>query len=89
VRIGRRPLFFTALALLSLLLLEPTPAHLRWVNLGSAALAMFWAVALFLEDRSMLRSRPGPGPGPEPEPVEHPEPPSPSAGAEDDPSTRA
>ena len=85
MRIGRRPLFFTALALLSLLLLEPTPAHLRWVNLGSAALAMFWAVALFLEDRSMLRSRPGPGP----EPVEHPEPPSPSAGAEDDPSTRA
>ena len=85
MRIGRRPLFFTALALLSLLLLEPTPAHLRWVNLGSAALAMFWAVALFLEDRSMLRSRPGPGP----EPVEHPEPPSPNAGAEDDPSTRA
>ncbi|MGB7804007.1 MAG: hypothetical protein WBM72_00235 [Actinomycetota bacterium] len=85
MRIGRRPLFFTALALLSLLLLEPTPAHLRWVNLGSAALAMFWAVALFLEDRSMLRSRPGP----EPEPVEHPEPPAPSAGAEDDPSTRA
>ena len=61
MRIGRRPLFFTALALLSLLLLEPTPAHLRWVNLGSAALAMFWAVALFLEDRSMRRSRRAPG----------------------------
>jgi hypothetical protein len=81
VRIGRRPLFFTALAVLSLLLLEPTPAHLRWVNLGSAALAMFWAVALFLEDRSMLRSRPGP--------VEHPEQRSPNATAEDDPPTRA
>ena len=81
--IGRRPLFFTALALLSLLLLEPTPAHLRWVNLGSAALAMFWAVALFLEDRSMLRSRPGP------RPVEHPEQRSPNAAAEDDPPTRA
>ena len=61
MRIGRRPLFFTSLAVISLLLLEPTPADLRWVNLASAALAMFWAVALFLEDRSMLRSRPGPG----------------------------
>jgi hypothetical protein len=60
VNIGRRPLFFTALAVISLLLLEPTPADLRWVNLASAALAMFWAVALFLEERSLLRWRPGP-----------------------------
>ena len=81
MRIGRRPLFFTSLAIISLLLLEPTPADLRWVNLASAALAMFWAVALFLEDRSMLRSRPGP--------VDHPEPRSPNTGAEDDPPTRA
>jgi hypothetical protein len=65
VRIGRRPLFFTSVAVISLLLLEPTPAHLRWVNLASAGLAMFWAVALFLEDRSMLRWRPGPTEGPE------------------------
>ena len=81
MRIGRRPLFFTALAVISLLLLEPTPADLRWVNLASAALAMFWAVALFLEDRSMLRSRPGPGQSPERR--------SPNADAEDDPATRA
>jgi hypothetical protein len=81
VRIGRRPLFFTALAVTSLLLLEPTPPDLRWVNLASAALAMFWAVALFLEDRSMLRSRPGP--------VEHPEQHSSKDDAEDGPATRA
>lgn len=81
MRIGRRPLFFTSLAVISLLLLEPTPADLRWVNLASAALAMFWAVALFLEDRSMLRSRPGPG--------EHHEQRSPEVDAGDDPPTRA
>ena len=81
MRIGRRPLFFTSLAVISLLLLEPTPADLRWVNLASAALAMFWAVALFLEDRSMLRSRPGPG-----KPSEQR---SPNADEKDDPATRA
>jgi len=81
MRIGRRPLFFTSLAVISLLLLEPTPADLRWVNLASAALAMFWAVALFLEDRSMLRSRPGPGQPPERR--------SPNADGGDDPATRA
>jgi hypothetical protein len=81
VRIGRRPLFFTALAVTSLLLLEPTPPDLRWVNLASAALAMFWAVALFLEDRSMLRSRPGPG--------ERPEQHAKDVDAGDDPATRA
>lgn len=81
MRIGRRPLFFTSLAVISLLLLEPTPADLRWVNLASAALAMFWAVALFLEDRSMLRSRPGPG--------QPPERGSPNADDGDDPATRA
>ena len=58
MNIGRRPLFFASLALISLLLLEPTPPDLRWVNLAAAALAMFWAVALFFEERSMLRWRP-------------------------------
>lgn len=58
MNIGRRPLFFASLALMSLLLLEPTPPDLRWVNLAAAALAMFWAVALFFEDRSMLRWSP-------------------------------
>ena len=81
MRIGRRPLFFTSLAVISLLLLEPTPADLRWVNLASAALAMFWAVALFFEDRSMLRSRPGPGGSPDHR--------SPDDDAGDDPVTRA
>ena len=61
MNIGRRPLFFASLALVSLLLLEPTPPELRWVNLAAAALAMFWAVALFFEERSMLRWRPQTG----------------------------
>ena len=59
MRIGRRPLFFSGLALISLLLWEPTPAEYRWVNLFSAGLALFWAVVLFLEDRSLLRWSPG------------------------------
>ena len=59
MRIGRRPLFFSGLALISLLLWEPTPAEYRWVNLFSAGLALFWAVMLFLEDRSLLRWSPG------------------------------
>jgi uncharacterized membrane protein len=55
---GRRSLFFGALALLSLLMLEPTPAAYRWVNLSSAGLALFWAVMLFLEERSFARMTP-------------------------------
>lgn len=58
MRIGRRPLFFGALALLCLLMLEPTPAAYRWVNLASAGLALFWAVMLFLEERSLVRTTP-------------------------------
>ncbi len=60
MKIGRRPLFFAALALLSLLMLEPTPAAYRWVNLFAAALALFWAVMLYLEERSFLRVTPPP-----------------------------
>jgi hypothetical protein len=58
MRIGRRPLFFAALAVISLLLLEPTPSDLRWVNMFAAGLAMFWAVAVFIEERSMTRWSP-------------------------------
>lgn len=59
MRIGRRPLFFSALAAICLLLLEPTPAEYRWVNLFAAGLAMLWAVLLFLEERSLVRWSPG------------------------------
>jgi hypothetical protein len=60
MRIGRRPFFFAALAGLCLLLLEPTPAAYRWVNLFAAGLALFWAVLLFIEDRSVARAMPRP-----------------------------
>ena len=55
MRIGRRPLFFAALAVICLVMLEPTPAEYRWVNLFAAGLALFWAVMLFLEERSLVR----------------------------------
>jgi hypothetical protein len=54
----RRSLFFAALALLCLVMLEPTPATYRWVNLSAAALALFWAVMLFMEERSFAKIRP-------------------------------
>ena len=77
MRIGRRPLFFAALAVICLVMLEPTPAEYRWVNLFAAGLALFWAVMLILEERSLVRWSPGakdaaerrarrPSPGPPP-----------------------
>ena len=59
MKIGRRPLFFGGLAAICLILLEPTPATYRWVNLFAAGLALLWAVLLFIEDRSLARTAPG------------------------------
>lgn len=56
--IGRRSAFFGALAIVSLLLWEPTPAEYRWVNLFAASLAVLWAIAAAFEDRSLGRWRP-------------------------------
>lgn len=53
---GRRSLFFAALAVLSLVMLEPTPDAYRWVNLSAAGLSLFWAVMLFFEERSLARA---------------------------------
>jgi hypothetical protein len=50
VRIGRRPLFFLATALVCLVLLPASPPEFRWVNLGCAGLATFWAVLLAVEE---------------------------------------
>jgi hypothetical protein len=50
VRVGRRPLFFSAVALVCLLLLPATPAEFRWVNLAAGGLAIFWAVLLAIEE---------------------------------------
>jgi hypothetical protein len=58
MRLGGRPVFFAGLAVLSLLMLVPTPQEFRWVNVAAAGLAIFWAVLLFLEDRSFLRLTP-------------------------------
>jgi len=48
--VGRRALFFAALAAVSLLLYYPTPSDFRWVCLFTASLGGFWAVTLAIED---------------------------------------
>jgi hypothetical protein len=48
--IGRRPLFFSMLAIVNLVLVPATPAEFRWLNYSMAVLAVFWAIALALED---------------------------------------
>ncbi|MEA2581051.1 MAG: hypothetical protein QOE83_1943 [Actinomycetota bacterium] len=50
MRFGRRPLFFLAVAVISLLLLPPTPSDFRWVNLTMAGIALFWFVLLGIEE---------------------------------------
>jgi len=55
VRIGRRPLFFLGTALVCLAILPFTPSEFRWVNLGCAGLAVFWAVLLTIEDVAAAR----------------------------------
>ena len=52
MRIGRRPLFFLILAAVCLVLILPTPAEFRWVNLAMGGLAVFWAVLLAMEEIS-------------------------------------
>lgn len=47
---GRRPLFFLAVAVVSLLLWIPTPSDFRWVNIVMASIAFFWFVLLGIEE---------------------------------------
>jgi hypothetical protein len=58
VRIGRRPLFFLATALVCVLMIPPTPNEFRWVNIAMAGLALFWALLLGIEDVVTHRARP-------------------------------
>jgi hypothetical protein len=58
VRIGRRPLFFLATALVCVLMIPPTPSEFRWVNISMAVLALVWAVLLGIEDVVTHRDRP-------------------------------
>jgi len=73
--IGRRPLFFLACALVCALLIAPTPAEFRWVNLTMIGLALFWAVMVAGEDfaRRRRRGRPAAGAGAGAEPVRTPQ----------------
>ena len=65
MRVGRRPLFFLAVALVSLLLLVPTPSAFRWVNVTMATIAFFWFVLLGIEE-SQGRRTPTHEPSPSP-----------------------
>jgi hypothetical protein len=53
--IGRRPVFFFILAVVSMALYYPTPADFRWVCWFCAGLAGFWAVTLSLQDLTAPR----------------------------------
>ena len=48
--LGRRPLFFLVLALVSLALVPLTPSEFRWVAWFCAGLAAFGFVTLAIED---------------------------------------
>ena len=50
MRIGRRALFFLGVSITFLVMLIPTPAEFRGLNLVMAALAFFWFVLLTIED---------------------------------------
>lgn len=53
--LGRRPLFFLAVAVVSLLLWIPTPSDFRWLNIVMAIIASFWFVMLAIEERQGRR----------------------------------
>jgi hypothetical protein len=59
MNVGRRPLFFLAIALVCVVLLPFTPREFRAVNLGCAGLAVFWAVLLAFEDIATSRAADG------------------------------
>jgi hypothetical protein len=50
VNVGPRPLFFGLVAVVCVALLPLTPSEFRWVNWSMAALAVFWGVALGIEE---------------------------------------
>ena len=60
--LSRRPWFFLLVAVVCMLLYEPTPSQFRWVNVSMALLALFWFVMLAVEE---IRGQRGAGPKPE------------------------
>jgi hypothetical protein len=55
MRIGRRPLFFLAIAIVFLVMLVPTPTEFRWLNIAMAGLSLFWFVLLAAEELAGAR----------------------------------
>ena len=55
MRLGRRTWGFLVIVVTMLLLYAPTPPNLRWVNLGSAALALVWFCLFAFEDIGAAR----------------------------------
>jgi hypothetical protein len=55
MRLALRTWFFLVIAAAMLLLYEPTPASLRWVNLALAGLALFWFILFAIEDLGRAR----------------------------------
>jgi hypothetical protein len=55
MNLSRRTWFFLVIPAAMLLLYEPTPASLRWVNVALAALSLFWFVLFAIEDLSRGR----------------------------------
>jgi hypothetical protein len=53
--LSRRTWFFLVIPGAMVLLYEPTPASLRWVNLALAGLSLFWFVLFAVEDVSRAR----------------------------------
>ncbi len=52
---GRRPLFFGAMAVVCALLVPATPPEFRWVAWFAAGLSLFWDIMTALEDLSTPR----------------------------------
>ena len=55
MKISRRPFFFAFLAAIALVLLPFTPSEYRALNVFMAALALFWSIALAIEELSTAR----------------------------------
>lgn len=57
MRISRRPLFFALVTLVGLLMIPATPRDFWGVNYFVSGLAVFWALALSLEEIAAQRRR--------------------------------
>jgi hypothetical protein len=72
--VGRRSVFFAALALVSIALCFATPEEFRWVCVFSAGLAAFWSILLAAESLASpgMEPRATPRGGPQPHEADMP-----------------